>query len=108
MNVVSFKVAGVTFEGRQERIALLDVGDPVRLIPEPENPYDSNALAVHVAYAGVVLHVGYMPREEAAQVAPILDGESVQGLVARLVGTFPHKGVIVTLELTDEMETERT
>lgn len=45
------KVAGVTFEGRQAHLARLTGKEPVRIVPEPENPYDPNALAVHVAIA---------------------------------------------------------
>ncbi|HEY5901539.1 MAG TPA: HIRAN domain-containing protein, partial [Anaerolineales bacterium] len=69
------KVAGVTFEGRQEHLRRLRGHEPVRIVPEPENSYDPNALAVHIALDDqTVVHVGYVPRELAAEIAPLLDG----------------------------------
>ena len=43
------KVAGVTYEGRQDIIAKLSGAEPCRIVPEPDNKYDPSALAVHVA-----------------------------------------------------------
>src|SRR5882672_5355424 len=83
-----FKVAGVTFENRQAHIAKLSGGEVCKIIPEPENAYDRNALAVHVAHGDTIYHVGYVPREIAALVAPHLDGESVLARVVEVVGGF--------------------
>jgi hypothetical protein len=83
-----FKVAGVTFEGRQEHIAKLSGGEPCKIVPEPTNPYDRNALAVHVAHGGMIYHVGYVPRDIAAVVAVYLDGESLIAKVVEVTGGF--------------------
>ena len=71
------KVAGVTFEGRQ---AILDklyrMPDPyisITLKREPSNPYDTNAIKVIVEAKGVEYHIGYMPKETSAYVAPMID-----------------------------------
>lgn len=40
------KAVGVTFEGRQEVLALLTEDTPLRLVREPENEYDPNAIAI--------------------------------------------------------------
>jgi hypothetical protein len=60
--VVCIDVTGTTF-----RDGVLDDGcQPCRqalLIPEPSNPHDPNAIAVHTV-TGV--HVGYIPRDETA------------------------------------------
>ncbi len=40
------KVVGVTFEGRQEVVARLHLGEQVHLRREPSNLYDSNAIRV--------------------------------------------------------------
>lgn len=88
IKVLFCKVAGVTFEGRQAYIAKLRSNDPVRIIPEPENPYDPNALAVYVAHDGAIYHVGFIPRDLAAQIAPHLEGEAVMATIQDITGGF--------------------
>lgn len=100
-----FKVAGVTFEGRQAHIAKLSGGEVCKIVPEPENAYDKNALAVHVAHGGTIYHVGYVPREIAALVAPHLSGESVLARVAEVTGGFEtHEDDVAYLGLRIAVE----
>lgn len=40
------KIAGVTFGGRQRAIAGLKVGQALRFVPDPSNPYDSSAVKI--------------------------------------------------------------
>lgn len=103
------KVAGVTYEGRQEVIASLAGYEPVKVVPEPENRYDPNALAIHVSVGGEVRHIGYVPRDLAATFAPLLEGEAVMGRVAEITGGFEKwdgsrasYGVIVQFEVPEE------
>lgn len=64
------RLAGVTFEGRQETITGLREGDTVWLRREPDNPHDPNA--VHVERrSGASL--GYLPANVAAEVAEDLE-----------------------------------
>lgn len=64
---LTFNVQGTNFadEKGKEYIKNLKVGDPVLLVPEFYNPYDCNAVAVHID--GV--RIGYMPSSLAATVA---------------------------------------
>jgi hypothetical protein len=82
------KVAGVTYEGRQNTIAALRGDEPCRIVPEPTNPYDPNALAVHVATADGVKHVGFIPRHLAKDIAPLLEGEAVMVQIYSITGGF--------------------
>jgi single-stranded-DNA-specific exonuclease len=82
------KVAGVTYEGRQSIIALLRGDEPCRIVPEPTNAYDPNALAVHIATSDGVKHVGFIPRELAKQIAPLLEGEAVMVRILEITGGF--------------------
>lgn len=82
------KVAGVTFEGRQQIIAQLTGNEPCRLQPEPTNKYDPNAIAVHVAINGTVCHIGFVPKELAAVIAPHIDGEALMVKIAEITGGF--------------------
>ena len=58
-SVMSFSVAGVSFRKHYVR-QVMDVseGTEVKLVPEPDNRYDSGA--VKVVVRGV--HVGYVPK----------------------------------------------
>lgn len=64
------KLAGVTFEGRQEVVARLAPGTPLRLERQPSNPYDPCACAL-LDPAGD--QVGFFNRTLAAALAPVLD-----------------------------------
>ena len=78
-DIEAFAVAG-----EQHRLDVLQddafaPGKPLRLVPEPDNPYDPNAVAVWDADQR--LHVGYVPREKASDVAfRINSGEHLQCL----------------------------
>jgi hypothetical protein len=54
------RIAGVSFEGRQEAVAQLKPLQGLAFMKEPENPYDPNAVAVHTL-DGIPL--GYVPKE---------------------------------------------
>lgn len=75
------QVKGVTFENRQYTLQRMHGTEVMRLEPEPDNLYDPNAIAVKVAFppeaGGGIYHVGYVPKELAAVIAPKLDGEPV-------------------------------
>lgn len=96
--ILNVRVAGVSFDGRQQKISLLTGNEPCRLQPEPENKFDPNAIAVLVAAeqtdpfdenAGqLIWHIGYLPKEIAAQVAPHLDGEPLLCRIAEITGGF--------------------
>jgi hypothetical protein len=67
------RVAGVAGAGQHHTEALqsdeAEPGRPLELRRDPDNPHDSNAIAV---YAGDE-QVGWVPRELAAELAPELD-----------------------------------
>lgn len=64
------KLAGVTFEGRQEVAARLQPGVPLRLERQPDNPHDPNACALFDPFGD---QVGYLNRRLAAVLAPAVD-----------------------------------
>src|SRR2546425_986458 len=67
----NFMVAGVAHEGRDALIrANLRVDETVYLAREPHNQYDRNAVIIRLASG---LEIGYVPREHAADLAPLLD-----------------------------------
>ncbi|MDO8915880.1 MAG: single-stranded-DNA-specific exonuclease RecJ, partial [Coriobacteriia bacterium] len=68
------KLAGVTFEGRQDVVARLTAGAPLRLQREPENPYDTCACAVFDPLGD---QVGFLNRRLAAVLAPAIDEGAV-------------------------------
>ncbi len=66
------KIAGVSFEGRQDLIAGLRAGAPLELRRQPDNAYDSNAVAVHYGN----LQLGFLNKRLAAHLAPLIDARA--------------------------------
>jgi single-stranded-DNA-specific exonuclease len=64
------KLAGVTFEGRQERVDALTQGAPLRLERQPENPHDPNAIAAHDVNGH---QIGFLNRRLSAVLASAMD-----------------------------------
>ena len=64
-----FPVVGTQYENRNERIEKLRVGDPVELVREPDNQYDSNAILVRTRDGSL----GYISSEHSSLIAPLLD-----------------------------------
>lgn len=95
------KVAGVTYEGRQAYLAALKGDEPCRIIAEPDNPFDANALAVHIAmHDGNVRHCGFVPRDLAARIAPLLEGEPLMVKIDRVLGGGDFNyGLLLSVEL---------
>ena len=65
------KLAGVSFEGRQDVVARLAPGTVLRIVRQPENPFDSNAIALLDPTGD---QVGFFNRRLAAALAPEIDG----------------------------------
>ncbi len=94
------KLAGVSFEGRQDVIAGLKAGAPLELRRQADNPYDSNAIAVYYGQ----LQLGFFNKRLAAHIAPLMDAGARYGArVASLTGGgsnagLKHRGVNVVIE----------
>lgn len=87
------KVAGVTFEGRQEILSHLRAGEELQLVRDPLNRFDPHAVAV-VAHAG---QVGFLNRLLAEKLAPVIDGgvsyqACVDGVTGREIVSVPAVG----------------
>ena len=83
--VITVKVVGVTFAGRQEVVARLQQGDRVWLELEPTNPHDRNAIKVCRENGE---QIGYLRRQLAAAINPYFKayGYPVRGRVTLLTG----------------------
>ena len=102
------KLAGVTFEGRQEVVARLGQGALLRLERQPDNEYDPNAIALFDAVGD---HVGFFNRRLAAALAPVIDrGAVFEVSVTEVTGAAEEtRGVNVLVERADrrpEAETD--
>jgi single-stranded-DNA-specific exonuclease len=90
------KIAGVSFEGRQDYIAGLSVDAALELVRQPENEHDANAIAVRYG----TLHLGYINRGIAAHLGPAIDGGArYRARVASITGGgSKHLGVNILVE----------
>lgn len=92
------KLAGVTFENRQQVVARLEPGMPLRLERQPHNEYDANACALFDPLGD---QVGFLNKRLAAELAPLLDaGVEYDVEVADITGGAEGEslGVNVLLE----------
>ena len=99
------KLAGVTFEGRQDVLAVLAQGTPLRLVRQPDNEFDANACALLDPRGN---QVGYLNRRLAAALAPAIDrGVEYDVEVTDVTGGGEHAlGVNVLLTRRDAAEDE--
>ena len=66
----TFYIAGVQFRtGLKEVGADLKAGMELDLVPEPENEYDPNAVAIH--HEGT--HLGYVPKRFSSEITSIIE-----------------------------------
>jgi hypothetical protein len=91
-----FPVAGATrFEARRDACERLMAGDVVQLEREPDNADDPNAILV---LGDDDCELGYVPREEARKMAPLLDaGAAIDATIHRLWETPDGKIVPIVL-----------
>ena len=74
MNSFYSKLAGTTFDGRQDIIenladsGMLNAGQMLAYRREPNNPYDRNAIAV--LHPNTMQQLGYIGRDVASTIAP--------------------------------------
>jgi len=101
------KLVGVSFEGRQDIIKTLKGNEKIRFRREPDNPYDSNAIAVDVlalepgmAYeekATDWVPIGYIAKDKNAELALVIDeGKEASIKISEITGgDTKHYGVNV-------------
>ncbi|MER5871189.1 HIRAN domain-containing protein [Streptomyces sp. NPDC002044] len=65
-------VRGVQYYPKAARRADLSPGRPLRLVPEPDNPHDPFAVAVHPSYGKEP--IGYVDKQKARHLAKLITG----------------------------------
>lgn len=81
------RVAGVTFEGRQDHLASMDTHTEVKLERDRRNEYDFNAVKVLAAVKGEWEHVGFIPSTMSKLISKSLDnGVQLLASVHRISG----------------------
>jgi len=104
-SVYTTRVVGVTFEGRQRVVSLLVPGESLQLRREPNNVHDSNAIRVDRLNGQ---QVGYISRELARQIAPVLDklGGIAPAAVIELTGggLGYNCGVVISFNLSQQQQ----
>lgn len=93
-----YKVAGVTFQGRQEIISSLykitkETEDQMQchLMLQTDNEYDKNAISVNVFYNNEFVKIGYISREENYKLKK--EFQKVYKSVIGLVSYFQEKNL---------------
>jgi len=82
LGIYSFSVRGTSHYEAAVKSANLRAGQPVRLAREPDNPYDSNAIAVYAEKGRKP--IGYVNKQNAARLAKLIDrGEDIAAISTR-------------------------
>ena len=97
------RLVGVSYEGRQQVVSLLRVGEIVFLVREENNAYDHNAIRV---IRGDKSQVGFINRDLAAKLAPVLDRHEgvLRATVAALTGgydPFSFRGALIRFDIPE-------
>jgi hypothetical protein len=58
-----YRATGVTFEGRQDAVGMLQPGQPLTLIRDSYNAHDPHAISIHLVFDGSRKSLGYINRE---------------------------------------------
>jgi hypothetical protein len=90
------KLAGVTFENRQEVCRHLRIGDKLKLMKEPYNPYDN--YAVKVMYQDQ--QCGYIPKEYSQSIAELIDeNDDYYEVFVRDIQGGGDYNIVITIDL---------
>jgi hypothetical protein len=81
-------------EERRDACERLVVGDTVKFEREPDNPHDANAILV---LGDDDCELGYVPREDARDIAPLLDGGAEANATVRRLWETPDTGYVVPI-----------
>jgi hypothetical protein len=97
-------IVGTSFRGPKAKIAvaLMRPGDEVQLVREPDNPYDSLAVACH--YEGV--HVGFIPKRANPVIAAAFDAGLKVACVVRAAAVMHGSKVHTEPKVTVSWEEE--
>lgn len=97
-----FKVTGIWVGDRRENInKYVKNGSKFVLTREPENEFDPNAILVELPVRGGThkLDLGYVPKETAAEIAPLMDSGTEFKATFRTKIINENKGTLIHLYL---------
>ena len=102
------KLVGVTFEGRQDVIKVLNGDELIRVRREADNKYDKNAVAVDVQFGEDWAPIGYIAKDKNEDIAAALDAgkEVFIGIASLTGGGDKSYGVNTEIEYTKVKRTE--
>lgn len=90
---ITCTVVGVSFEGRDKTIKTLCQDDKILIERDPANKYDSNCISVSVVREGKKESIGFVPKEMAANLAPVMDFGFCLEASIKTLKKFPVDGV---------------
>ena len=113
----TFFVAGVQFRPRHEidsASKLMNVGDQLGLVPEPENKFDPNAVKIEynteTANGVETVFLGYVPKKFSSEVSALIGiGAEIQCIVDEVnpaAKTYEMFKVTIRLPIEDEEDAE--
>lgn len=81
-----FFIAGVKFHDLKDVISQLNEGDEFELVPEPDNKFDSNAVALKINET----MCGYIPKTFSAEIAAAIETSDDGSIVCQIISLNPQ------------------
>src|SRR3990167_5914135 len=105
--MINTKIAGVSFEGRQDLVRNIKISDVLILSKQPDNKYDKNAIAILDLEGN---QLGFIKRELASELAPAMDrGTKYKAKVSAITGKEHNNievNIIIYLEGEEGIDTD--
>jgi len=104
-------LAGMNFEGRAAIIKKYGKENmPVVFVREPDNKYDSNAIAIYIEGGGKLQQIGYINKDDAANYSKSLaKGKTLDGWIRAIYGGTrdkPSLGVALEIYIIPKGKTQ--
>lgn len=98
------RIAGVTFEGRQEKIAHIKSDTQIKLERDRRNEYDFYAVKVLALLNGTWEHVGFLPKTMSRNISKSLDeGVALNPSVHKVKGGYSVPASTMGDEYTEKL-----
>lgn len=103
-NSMQFTIAGVKFHEYKQCLNDITEGDTLKLVPEPANKFDPNAVAIYFDNGAKQSMLGYVPKRFSSEVSAMIEvGQNLECILTKFNRTAtPWDMFSVTIKEIEE------